>query len=162
MKSASVEVTTINKSKALALTDPRIFLDGNATVVEPEMVPPDGMRVSRYSTRPGEILCAGVLSYEAGSCYLGVMFENPVVEGELCQELGLYVTADPGERKEMYGLIKNGHESPALRRLAVFGHNQNQGISVTLANLQITATMAKGNNCSVELIVEDLSQLAHS
>ncbi|XP_078276586.1 uncharacterized protein LOC144605331 [Rhinoraja longicauda] len=162
MKSASVEVTTINKSKALSLTDPRTFLDGNATVIEPEAVSPDGVGVSRYSTRPGDILCAGVLSYQAGPCFFGVLFENPVAEGELCQELGLYVTADPGERKEMYGLIKNGHESLVLRRLAIFGYNQNQSISVTLANLQVTATMSKGTNCSVELIVEDLSQLLHS
>lgn len=157
MKVASVEVTTVNNSNSLSLNDPRIFLDGNSTVIKPESVAPNAEGVSKYSTNPGEIQCCGLLSYEVGSCFFGVMFENPVVEGELCKAIGLYVTADSAERDDMYGLIKNQQQSAVLQRLAVFGSNQSQSISVTLAGIQVTASMAGGTDCSVKVIVRDLS-----
>ncbi|XP_078098159.1 uncharacterized protein LOC144511767 [Mustelus asterias] len=155
MKSASVEVTTVNKSKVQSLTAPRVFLDGNSTARKPEAVLPNAEGVSLYNTNPGEIMCVGVLSYQLGSCYFGVMFENPVAVGELCQMLGLYVTADPAERDEFYAIIKSRDPSAVLQRLALFGPDQEQGISVNLGNVTISATMTQGTDCRVRVTVDD-------
>ncbi|XP_078402554.1 uncharacterized protein LOC144683429 [Cetorhinus maximus] len=157
MKSASVEVTTVNKSKVLSLSDPRVFLDGNSVVTKPEALLPNAVGVSLYSTSPGEILCAGVLSYQVGSCYFGVMFENPVAVGELCQMLGLYVTVDPGERDEFYAIIKSRDPSAVLQRVALFGQGQAQGISVNLGDVEISATMTQGTDCHIQVIANDAS-----
>ncbi|GCB68674.1 hypothetical protein scyTo_0005348 [Scyliorhinus torazame] len=153
MKSASVEVTTINNSEGLSLTDPRVFLDGNSTSRKPAALAPNAIGVSLYSTNPGEILCAGVLSYQLGAYYFGVMFENPVVVGELIQMLGLYVTVDPAERDEFYAIIKSRDPSAVLQRLALFGLEQEQGISVHLGNVEIKATMTQGTDCHVQVTV---------
>ncbi|GCC32589.1 hypothetical protein chiPu_0011052 [Chiloscyllium punctatum] len=157
MKSASVEVTTVNKSKVLPLTDPRVFLDGNSTTRKPEVVQPESVGVSLYSTVGAEIQCVGVLSYQLGAYYFGVMFENPVVVGELCQMLGLYVTMDPRERDELYAIIKSRDPSTVLQHLALFGPDQEQGISVNLNNVQISATMTQGTDCRVKVIVNHAS-----
>eukprot|EP00062_Callorhinchus_milii_P014144 gi/632963001/ref/XP_007897638.1/ PREDICTED: uncharacterized protein LOC103182428 [Callorhinchus milii] len=159
MKSASVEVTITNESKVASLTSPRIFLDISETTKEPEDIPPGGVGVSSYSTSPASIQCVGVLSYQLGSSLVAVMFETPVAMGELCPNLGLFVTQDLGlrDRQDMYSVVKGPDPSPALQRKAVFRSNENELVRVSLAQVQVSGTMTYDTNSLVKVWVRDVS-----